>query len=241
MTEPTGPPPDAGQQRPSVRAFWRRRSWKGKTGIIVGAVFVALILIGLLAPAPDESSDVGPTQAATTEAAATTSAPTTTAQTTTAQATTQEAETETRAAEPSDTGRLSESEFATFQRAHQEVVDESLQFTNEVQACAVIGQSGDFAGFRECNDSAYAGFEEDADAALFTANDLLDDAAKKCRAALNSYVKVLTDYSATVKTAYEVGNRLDFDAMTIVYPRLPVQSRRYAKFSLNALRACEPT
>jgi hypothetical protein len=105
----------------------------------------------------------------------------------------------------------------------------------------VIGQSGDFAGFRECNDGAYSGFEEDADAALFTATDLLDDAAKKCRAALNSYVKVLTDYSATVKTAYEVGNRLDFDAMTIAYNRLPVQSRRYAKFSLNALRACEPT
>jgi hypothetical protein len=117
VTEPTGPPPDAGRQRPSVRAFWRRRSWKGKTGIIVGAVFAALILIGLLAPAPEENSDVGPTQAATTEAAATTTAQTTTAQTTTAQtttaqatireATTQEAETETRAAEPPDTGRLS--------------------------------------------------------------------------------------------------------------------------------------
>jgi hypothetical protein len=75
MAEP--PPP----QRPSrLRAFWSRRSWKGKAGIIVGAVVLALIVIGVAAPPEDKpESESSP--------AATTSEQPTTESTTTAEAT----------------------------------------------------------------------------------------------------------------------------------------------------------
>ncbi len=47
-TPPSKPPNRA-------KAWWRRRSWKGKTLSIIGAVFVGLLIIGFAVPAPDES------------------------------------------------------------------------------------------------------------------------------------------------------------------------------------------
>jgi endonuclease YncB( thermonuclease family) len=75
------PPP----QRPSrLRAFWSRRSWKGKAGIIVGAVVLALVVIGVAAP-PEEKPE-----SESSPAAATSEQPTT-GTTTTAEATTEAA------------------------------------------------------------------------------------------------------------------------------------------------------
>ena len=51
--------------------FWRNRSWKGKTAVIVGSVFLALLVIGFAVPAPDEDSGTEATPATQTEEAAT--------------------------------------------------------------------------------------------------------------------------------------------------------------------------
>ena len=75
------PPP----QRPSrLRAFWSRRSWKGKAGIIVGAVVLALIVIGVAAPPEDKPESESSPAAATGEQP-------TTGTTTTGEATTEAA------------------------------------------------------------------------------------------------------------------------------------------------------
>lgn len=48
-----GTPSPKGQSR--LRQFWARRSWKGKTGLIVGAIFLLLLVIGFAAPAEEEA------------------------------------------------------------------------------------------------------------------------------------------------------------------------------------------
>jgi hypothetical protein len=209
-----------------IREFWGRRSWKGKTAIIGGLVVAALLLIGILAPAPDEGGADTVAQATTTVAE------------TTAPATTEE---EVEVAKPEDTGRMSENEYDTFRRVQSEVVDESLQFSEEVQACAVIGQTGDLPGFRDCIDEAYSGFEEDAQTAYAVAQDTLNDVDKQCKRALNSYMIVLNDFAEAVSAVHESGRLLQFAELTAASNRLPRQSKRYAKFATNALLACEPT
>ena len=38
-------------------AWWRRRSWKGRAAVVVGSVFLALFLIGLTVPTPEEEAE----------------------------------------------------------------------------------------------------------------------------------------------------------------------------------------
>jgi hypothetical protein len=64
-------------------------------------------------------------------------------------------------AEPEDTGRMSEGEFESFRSEAQRVVEETLQWSNGYETCATIGQTGDFAGFRDCIDEAWDGFSRE--------------------------------------------------------------------------------
>lgn len=200
----------------------------------VGALFVLLIIIGLFAsPESEETAET------------TTTTPRTT--TTTGPATT----TKKPAAKPKprpapkpkpapDTGRMSDTEFQQFQRAHAELVDESLEFTEGIQTCSVIGQTGDLVGFRTCVQESYSGLDEDVEFAFFVATGTLEDVAKQCQAALRSYAKITRAYQATVALAFDVANRLDFDAFEGAYGALGPASRQYSKFSTNALAACAP-
>lgn len=139
-----------------------------------------------------------------------------------------------------DSGRMSDTEYASFQRAHQELLDESIEFSDGLQACSVIGQTGDLAGFRTCIQDAYSGLDEDIDFAIFTADDTLDDVARQCLAALRSYGKITRDYRAVVANTYDVSNRLDFDAFAAAFGELVPSTQRYQRFSTNALAACQP-
>ena len=66
------------------RQFWTRRSWKGKTALIVGTVFLALLVIGYAVPAeqegpkgpPEAEAAIPTTEQGTTEAQTTTEATT---------------------------------------------------------------------------------------------------------------------------------------------------------------------
>lgn len=63
---PPFPPPAKPQSR--LRAFWQARSWKGKTALIVGAVFLLLLVIGLAVPSEPTAEDVAsPTTTAETQ------------------------------------------------------------------------------------------------------------------------------------------------------------------------------
>lgn len=140
----------------------------------------------------------------------------------------------------SDTGRMSSGEYETFQSAQADVVDESLQFSEGIQKCAVIGQTGDLVGFSDCMDEAYDGFEDKAGYADFIAEDTLDDTAKKCQGALRSYRIVLDDLTGAASRLHQAGSLLQFDELTSASQDLPRASKRYVKFATNALAACEP-
>lgn len=192
--------------------------------ILIGAIafFVLVGIIGSLGGGSDDEASERETTASTTSAARTEPAATTVEP------------------EPVDTGRMSESEFAEFSRAHAELVDESSQFADVVQRCSVIGQTGDLAGFSECMEEAYAGFDEDASYARYIANETLADVDKQCLAALRSYRTVVADYTAVVTTAYKIGRQLNLELFGPAFEALPPAAQRYAKFSGNALAACEP-
>lgn len=59
-----------------ARQFWSRRSWKGKTAILVGTILVALTVIGLAVPAedptPDQSAEEAAANTSTEESSVTT-------------------------------------------------------------------------------------------------------------------------------------------------------------------------
>lgn len=201
----------------------------------VGALFALLVVIGLF-------TDSGTDDAASTNAAPTTPTPATTApaKTPAPPAAKPKPAKTTVPAEPVDSGRMSDTEFGQLMGAHSELVDESLQYSSEIQACSVIGQTGDLVGFRDCVDDAYSGFEEDVDFAIYTADDLLGDTAKQCQAALRSYAKITRAYQATVALTYDVANRLAFDEFEGAFGALGPASKQYGKFSTNALAACQP-
>lgn len=139
-----------------------------------------------------------------------------------------------------DSGRMSQGEFTSFRDAHQGVVDEGLQFSEGLQKCAVIGSAGELAAFSDCVDESYSGFEDKAGYADFTAQDLLDDTGRTCRAALVSYRVVLNDLTRTLGDIHRAGSLLQVDAMAAEAPEMAREARRYGKFAGNALRACKP-
>lgn len=139
-----------------------------------------------------------------------------------------------------DTGRMSEGEYTRFQDATNDLNRESLEFSEGVQKCVVIGQTGALADFADCMDDAYRGFRDSAEFAYFTADDLTKHTAKQCRASLRSYMKVLDAFAATVDRIHRAGSLLRLSELASASRALPAQSRRYVKFTRNALRACEP-
>jgi hypothetical protein len=136
---------------------------------------------------------------------------------------------------------MSEGEYETFSTAQAEVIDEALQFGEEVQKCAVIGLAGQIAEFSDCMDEAYSGFNEDADYALFIAQDTLDDVAKRCRVRLTNYIAALNNLSEKVAALHRAGSLLQADEITATSNALPRAADRYAKVSVNVLSACSPS
>jgi hypothetical protein len=64
---PPLPPPAKPPSR--LRAFWQARSWKGKTALIPGAVFLLLLVIGFVVPTePTDNNVASPTTPPKTEA-----------------------------------------------------------------------------------------------------------------------------------------------------------------------------
>jgi hypothetical protein len=238
-SEPAAPVPHPAAPRPTagtpstgdeggfvalVTRYWQRRSKRGKIVTVVVAAVVGLALLGAaLAPTDDE-------------AASTTT--TTTTPETNAKTAAEEAPAES---ESSDTGRMSDTEFEQFSAAQSEVVDESLQFSEEVQRCAVIGLAGQIAEYSTCMDDAHSGFREDAEYAYFIADDTLGDVAKQCRVVLRNYMAALDNLTTRVDAVHEAGSLLRFDDLTAASQALPSSARRYSRVAINALAACSPS
>ena len=106
--------------------------------------------------------------------------------------------------------------------------------------CAVIGQTGDLAEFSRCIDDAWSGFTTKAQYAYFIAGEQMSNTAKQCQTALRSYRTVLANYQATLDVAHKYASNLQIDLMAPAFDRVPAATRRYVKFALNALAACEP-
>jgi hypothetical protein len=188
-------------QPPRWRRFWKERSWKGKTAIIVGLVLLVLIVIGIAVPAPDDSENAS--AEATTPT--TTSAPaTTTEEATTSEATTEEAADTT----DEDTGRMSEGEFEGFSNALTEVDQEVQQFGTTLQKCGVLFQALQLADGSDCVDEAYSGFEDKVSFAVFTVDDLKDDVANGCLQATTAYKARLNHFAAYVGALHDAGTNL---------------------------------
>lgn len=142
--------------------------------------------------------------------------------------------------EPPDTGRMSEGEFATFTRYHEKLIAETLEWSEGAGPCATIGQTGDLAGFRDCIEEAWSGFEDAALLAHSNAQETLNVVAKTCRKRLQKYAQVTNKLYAANKTAYEVAHALDFDLMIVAFRALPPAAKQYARVSANTLTQCEP-
>jgi hypothetical protein len=215
----------------SFLRWWHQRSKKAQIGLAIGAVFLFLIILGALLPSPDDGEKkkeaISPPPPA------------------------QQQQPRPPPAEPPpppppppaadrDTGRMSDGEFQQFRDAQADVLSESQQFNDGVQKCAVIGQSGDLAEFSRCMDDAWSGFTSKAQYAYYVTGQLIPNTAKKCRANLRSYRAVLSDYDATLDVAHKTASNLQFEEMTAAFKRYGPATRRYTKFTLNALAACEP-
>jgi hypothetical protein len=232
----TPTPPQPG----GLRGFWKRRSKWGKAGIIIGAVFVALIAIGLAVPAPDDSENTS-AQVADEE---TTTEPTTTEETTTEpDPTTEETTTEEAAeeeADDGDTGRMSESEYDEFNLFLTEVDEEIEQFGTGLQRCGVLFGAGELAAALECMDDAYSGFQEKVDFANITVDDLRDDVAKECLETMNAYQRRLNTFAAYVASLHETATNLQARKFARLSKAATRQRVAYNTARNLALAACEP-
>jgi hypothetical protein len=193
------------------RAFWNRRSKGGKWAIGIGVALLGAIIIGAIGNIGDDKS------------ASPTTAPEVAAEPPPPPATPRPKE--------KDTGRMSDTEFESFRSAIADLTREGQELANEYQACSVIGQ---------CVKTAYRGVEDSVGFAEFTAEDLLDDTAKQCRAALKTYLVVSPNFGNVMRAAYDTAYGLNFDAMPAAFNRMPPATRRWSKYSLNAMKACRP-
>ena len=130
-------------------------------------------------------------------------------------------------------------EYESFRQAHREVVEESIQFRDQIGGCTEIGVA-DEAAFRACLARAYEGVEQDIRDVRALARERLDETGRRCRAALNSYLTVLDRYAAQLRAVRESASALRVDELTEGSKRLPGDQRRYIRFATNALLACAP-
>jgi hypothetical protein len=196
----------------------RRR--KRRLLIAAAAVLLVIALIGAIAAlgGGDESSQPGEPPVVNEEAPA-----------------------EEPPAEPEDTGRMSEGEFGLFEQYHQEVVDESLQWSDEYATCATIGQTGDLAGFRDCIEEAWDGFEDAALLAYSNAEDTLNDVGRECLESLRAYRLTVRRLYSQNAAAYETAKALNFDLIPAAFRPLPKVARRFSSVSTDTLAACSPS
>ena len=186
-------------------------------GISLGALVVLVILLAIFAPAPDEEETDAPVAEQTTEE-----------------------ETEAPEPEPEDTGRMSEGEYDTFVSVDDELIREGEQWSGELQACTRIGQTGDLAGFRDCVEEAWDGFEGAALVAHGNADDTLDDVGKKCLRALRRYRGAVNRMYAVNETAHQVARSLDLSLFRAAFRPLPRTAKRYTAASRQVRDVCEP-
>lgn len=217
---------------------------KGKTGIIVGSVLVLFILIGVLAPPPEEKDAAAPaTQpAATTERA---TDPTTEATVTTEPEPTTEAmaPTDPDAEEPApdaDTGRMSDGEYETFQRSLAEIDAEMVEYGEKLGKCSVLLQALELADASECIGDAYSGTGNSLLAAYATTEDLEPDVSKQCLKALKLYKRRLDVFYGYMQTTVEAGENLQFDEFTVLAKQSGARTKRYRQARDWVLTDCEP-
>ena len=221
MAETPTPPGPFG-----LRGFWKRRSKWGKAGLIIGAIFIALIAIAIAVPAPDDSENPS-TQVAERDE-------------TTEPATTEQASTDEEQTDDGDTGRMSEGEYDGFTLFVTEVDEEIDQFSTGVQRCGLLFQAGELGNALECMDDAYSGFQDKVDLASVTVDDLRDDVAKECLETINRYQKRLNAFAAYVGSLHETATTLQARRFLRLGKAAQRQSLRYAAARELALVACEP-
>jgi len=237
-------PPDAGAPataKPTAQPLWKRRP------VIIGAVVLALIILGAAVSGDDEDSaqpaatteevtTAATTEAATTEAA-TTEAATTEAATTEA-ATAEAAETET---EPVDTGKMSEGEFETFSDRLDAIDAEVFEYGQELQKCSVLLQALELAEASECVGEAYEGVGDDMVLAYSMAEDLEGDVGKRCLKTLRAYKQRLDVYYGWHERTQDAGENLQFDEFNTLAGQIGAQNRAYSRARVRVLRDCAPS
>lgn len=133
---------------------------------------------------------------------------------------------------------MSGREFEEFRRAQQEVATD--RFAVDAQKCADYVGTGRYGEFTSCVDYSWKRFTTKAQHARYIAGQRIRDAAKQCRPTLRSYRIVLSQYYATLNVVHEYALDLQLEDMAAALKQVPAATRRYGRFALNALRACEP-
>lgn len=228
MTEPTERGGGGFRQRLGD-TLWRRRSLRGKIFVVIGAVFLAFLLIGIFAPPPEEDADTNsPPVATTTEEAEA--------------ATTVEEEPEQaeEPAEAEDTGRMSDTEYEFFAARIAEVGDEIGQYGETLPKCSVLIRALELAETSECIKEAYSGLEEDILTSYAVAEDYEADVAKACLKALRLYKTRLDAFYTWISTMSKAGETLQFDEFNTLAARSDIEFKRYTQASKWVLTDCAP-
>jgi hypothetical protein len=145
--------------------------YKRKIVWIPAAIFVGLLIIGLLAPSDKKEEPVVATQTQTFTGKSAIDPP----------ATTQVEKPAPPKPEDADTGRMSEGEYDLMRADIYEMNSEISAFRNQVAGeCVALANAGELSATFDCVDEAYSGVQEDADSLMFTLDDLRGDVAKKC-------------------------------------------------------------
>jgi hypothetical protein len=209
------------------RAWWDRRSRRGKIALVVLAVLVGLTILGALLPSDDDEASSG-------------------SPTTTVAEPQPEPEPEPEPPPPPpppserDTGRMSDGEYAAFSDQVDEVDREVAEYGEGLRKCGVLIQAFELAEASECIDEADNGVGDAMLAAYFGAEELEGDVGKACLKNLKAYKNRLDVFYGWYERMTKAGKDLQFEEFNQLAQLTGVMTRRYQRTKRAALASCAP-
>jgi hypothetical protein len=213
--------------------LWTGRSRRGKALVIGGAVLLAFILIGVLAPSEEAADNT----AAQEPPAATTATP---AEDTEPPPPPAEDEPTPPPPEDVDTGRMSEGEYEQFSSQVADVDAEMAEYGEGLGKCGVLIQAVELAEASQCVDEADNGVGDAMLTAYSTAEGLEGDVGKACLKNLKAYKSRLDVFYGWYERTTKAGKDLQFEQFNTLAQLTGVMTRRYTRAKEAALASCNP-
>jgi hypothetical protein len=146
------------------------------------------------------------------------------------------------AAESSDTGRMSETEYDTASMAVSQLDGEITDYRTKIgDRCSVLIGGFETAAALECIDEAYDGVETQASLTFSDLDGMREDVLKRCSKALNRAVQIVNEPLFQALSASKAAfDTLEPAAVRPAIRELNQQDRRWSQASQNMLTLCSP-